>query len=409
MGLLFNIPQRKEDDIFSIIKKTQEYNPPKIKLRGTTLQDRIKAISENIIKYDYELLDTDDKFMAYVEEAMTKPMVALDTETTGLEFNDQKNLVGISIMGEGMKPTYAPLAHIDNITEELEPQQISKECAKEMMLKLFQSNTKFIYHHYYYDAVVFYFLTRVIPPVYTDTLIISHYLNENESHVLKDLYTEYVLNGEGEVDHYSDLFSGIPFCYIPSKIAGNYAAQDGKMTLELYKFYEPFITKGTSECKEYHLEKISDLIKNVEIPLLPTLADMRIRGIEFDFERAKELHDKFTTLRDEAEKKLFSLLDEEVNYNSPKQVAELLYDKLKLPDKSNRSTDAKALKKLNHPVAKAILGVKTYDKLLGSFIDKLTLQAREMDGKIHFGLNSCGTVTKRFSSNNPKQDWVYAA
>lgn len=401
-GLLFNIPKRKEVDPYSIIKKTQEYVPPKINIRGTSLADRIRTIEENIIEHPHLLLNSDKKFVEYMDKALKREYCALDTETTGLDFQDQKQIVGLCIMGDGLEPAYVPVGHIDNITEELEVNQVSVEYLKTQLLRLFKSNVKLIYHNYYYDAVVLYFVCGIIPPIYFDTYPCSCLLNENESHSLKDLYMKYILEKDGEVDKFSELFNGIPFCNIPSHIGANYAAQDSKMTMDVFKFFLPFVTKGTPECEEYRLEKISDLLYDVEIPLLPILVDMKIRGIEFDFKRAKELHDKYTKLRDDAEDKLNSLTDIQVNFNSPAQVASLLYDHLKLPQIEERSTSAEVLEKLDHPVAKAIVEVKTYDKLLGTFIDKLTEQARNTNGKIHCNYNSNGAQsTGRLSSSNP--------
>lgn len=407
-GLLFNIPKRKEVDPYSIIKKTQEYVPPKINIRGTSLADRIRTIEENIIEHPHLLLNSDKKFVEYMDKALKCEYVALDTETTGLDFQDQKQIVGLCIMSDNQEPAYVPVGHIDNITEELEVNQVSTEYLKTQLLRLFRSNVKLVYHNYYYDAVVLYFVCGIIPPIYFDTYPCSCLLNENESHSLKDLYMKYILEKDGEVDKFSELFNGIPFCNIPSHIGANYAAQDSKMTMDVFKFFLPFVTKGTPECEEYRLEKISDLLYDVEIPLLPILVDMKIRGIEFDFKRAKELHDKYTKLRDDAEDKLNSLIDIQVNFNSPAQVASLLYDHLKLPQIEERSTSAEVLEKLDHPVAKAIVEVKTYDKLLGTFIDKLTEQARNTNGKIHCNYNSNGAQsTGRLSSSNPKQSWAY--
>ena len=161
---------------------------------------------------------------------------------------------------------------------------------------------KFVWHNYYYDAVSLEAVFGKYLPCDIDTYIISCYLDENESHSLKDLYTKYVLNQEGEVDKFGEMFNGIPFCYIPQKVALHYASFDAKMTLDLWKFFEPYVTIGTKECKEYQLERISKLIFDLELPLLPYLAEMRVKGIEFVFKRAKELHDKYTKLRDEAGK-----------------------------------------------------------------------------------------------------------
>lgn len=401
MGKLFNLPKRKDEDMFAVIKRATEYVAPKITLQSTSLADRIKFVRDNITKHEHLLLDTDEKFLNYIEEIKNDPVVALDTETNGLSFKDQQQLVGLCIMGSNNIPAYVPVGHIDNITEELEENQVSKECLKEGLNRLFKRKHKFVYHHYYYDAVVLYFVLGYIPTVDFDTMVASHLLNENESHSLKDLFVKYIMNGNEEVDKFAEVFGNTPFCYIPSDLGANYAAYDSYMTMKLYEFQLPYLTKGTEECKDYELEKIVDLFYEVELPLLPILVDMRIRGIEFDFKRAKELHEKYTQLKDEAEKKLNSLIPEPINYNSPKQVAELLYDKLNLPEVDGRKTDADTLAKLDNAVAKAIVEVKTYDKLLGTFIEKMTREARENDGKIHCNFNSCGTNSGRFSSSSP--------
>lgn len=405
MGKLFNLPKRKDEDMFAVIKRATEYVAPKITLQSTSLADRIKFVQDNITKHEHLLLDTDEKFLNYIEEIKNDPVVALDTETNGLSFKDQQQLVGLCIMGSNNVPAYVPVGHIDNITEELEENQVSKECLKEGLNRLFKRKHKFVYHHYYYDAVVLYFVLGYIPPVDFDTMVASHLLNENESHNLKDLFIKYIMNGNEEVDKFAEVFGNTPFCYIPSDLGANYAAYDTYMTMKLYEFQLPYLTKGTEDCKDYELKKIVDLFYEVEIPLLPILADMKIRGIEFDFKRAKELHEKYTQLKDEAEKKLNSLIPEPINYNSPKQVAELLYDKLNLPEVDGRKTDEATLSKIDSAVTKAILEVKTYDKLLGSFIDKLTKQAQE-DGKIHCNLNSCGTKTGRLSSSEPNNQQI---
>ena len=122
-----------------------------------------------------------------------------------------------------------------------------------------------MYHHYYYDAVVLYFVLGYIPPVDFDTMVASHLLNENESHNLKDLFIKYIMNGNEEVDKFAEVFGNTPFCYIPSDLGANYAAYDSYMTMKLYEFQLPYLTKGKEECKDYELEKIVDLFYEVEL------------------------------------------------------------------------------------------------------------------------------------------------
>ena len=100
-------------------------------------------------------------------------------------------------------------------------------------------------------------------------------LNENESHSLKYLYDKYVMNGEAGVHKFAELFDGINFCYVPYNYAYIYAAHDAEMTLKLYEFQKPYMTKGTEECKEYNLDRISDIYFSEELPLIPILAEMK--------------------------------------------------------------------------------------------------------------------------------------
>ena len=120
MGKLFNLPKRKDEDMFAVIKRATEYVAPKITLQSTSLADRIKFVQDNITKHEHLLLDTDEKFLNYIEKIKNDPVVALDTETNGLSFKDQQQLVGLCIMGSNHIPVYVPVGHIDNITEELE-------------------------------------------------------------------------------------------------------------------------------------------------------------------------------------------------------------------------------------------------------------------------------------------------
>lgn len=402
MGTLFNLPERKEKDIFSLIKKSQEYVKPKISIKGTSLEDRLELIKSNIKTHGGLLLNTFEKSMNYLDELSLCEYIGVDSESCGLSFKERRQVVGLCLCGDNTNHVYIPTGHINNITEEFDENQLSKEEFRKVLDRLYEfKKPKFVWHNYYYDAVSLEAMFGKYLPCDIDTYIISCYLDENESHNLKDLYTKYVLNQEGEVDKFGELFDWIPFCYIPQEVGANYASFDAKMTLDLWNFFKPYVTVGTKECIEYKLEKISKLIFELELPLLPHLAKMNVRGVEFDFKRAKELHDKYTKLRDEAKEKLDSLIDDPINFNSPKQVAELLYDKMKLKDLSReRKTGAEFLEKMDNPVPKAIVEVKTYDKLLGSFIDKLTEVAQE-DGRIHGNFNSVGTKTKRFSSSEP--------
>ena len=437
------MPKRKETDVKRIIEKTKELKKPKIQLHGTTLMAKLQAIEANVNNNlgDYEciLLDSDDKWLQYCKDACNKEYTALDTETTGLTFNDQGNLVGVCIQSTGMLPAYAPVGHTSVVTEMLLGNQVSKEAVKKGFEILLAGSTKYIFHNAYYDLVVLYLATGYWIPVEADTQLIAFSLNENEPHGLKYLYDKYVMGGEAGVHKFAELFDGIPANYVSPKVFMKYSAHDSEMTLALFNWYLPFITKGTPKCIEGDLEGISDILYNVEFPLTRVLAEMKVDGIDIDYDVADNLRTKYTKLKEESLKefneavavyeldiKKYNIvntkkLDYPINYNSPSQIKALFYDIIKtgvIFKKEPNGTGSHVLDELLtndkykgkpiYKIANALREVKKYDKLIGSFIDKLSQEARYYGGVIHGNFKSCGAKTSRMSSSEPKQNWAYA-
>ena len=434
---LFNIPKRNTLSTQAILKKTQEIQQPKIKLKSGTLINKLASIEAQVEEalgdYHCILLDSDEKWIEYCKKAVEGEYVALDTESTGLNFRDQvEGLVGVCIYSPNQIEAYAPVGHISNITEQLLPHQVSKEAIKLGFDIMIKGGCKFIFHNAYYDIVVLRAVLGYFVKVYWDTLPASVLLNENEPHGLKYLYDKYVMEGSAGIHKFAELFDGIPFCNIKPSVGSKYAAHDSRMCYDLYIFQKPYLTKGTPECDECHLEKVVDLLHNIEIPIITVFADMRWRGICLDFNKAQELHIKYAKLHDDAvvvfneavdivKDKILeyirvnpnSLLEYPVNYNSPVQLQILFYDILHsgvIFEKEPRGTGKHVINEIvNNPkyrdkpiynIAKAVFNVKAYDKVLGSFVDKLPEMAR-YDGKVHCNFHSLGARTGRISSSDP--------
>ena len=444
---LFKIPQRKEEDIHKAIQKAREEAEytPKIKLKGTTLLNKLDVIKQTVeqnlgeYKNNYILITDDSTWLNYCRQVAKDEYVAIDTETTGLEFKDQKNLVGVCIQSSSQKPAYVPVGHMSTITESLVKPQVSKEAITEGIKIIAESPVKVLMHNAYYDLVVIKLNTDIWLDCYWDTLIAGVMLDENESHSLKYLYDKYVMNGEAGVHKFAELFDGLPFCYVPYNVGYLYAGHDAEMTLDLFNFQKDYLTKGTEECTYNHLERVVNVFRDIEMPLVPVLAEMRVRGIEFDFKRAEELKVKYTALRDKAEKSFhkavepfkndiieyarnYGKIEYPINFNSPVQIKILIYDILKsgvIFKKEPTGTGSHVIdevlsnkKYANTPlfkIMKSLSEVKKYDKLIGTFIDKLTEVAKESNGKIYFNMNQLGAKTGRLSSSNPKQGWAYVA
>lgn len=435
MGL-FKIPKRKTTNIEEIITKTQEEYKPKIKLKGTSLLDKLSAINK-VVKdrlgedaENYLLLDTDEKFLEYCRKAQEAEYIAIDTETDALD-NMLANLAGVCIMSDNQKPAYAPVGHISSITETLLPNQVSKQAIVNGLGLIL--NKKIIMHNGYFDIVELYTSCGIRVPVWFDTLPAAHLLNENESHSLKYLYDKYCAEGTAGVTKFADLFEGIPITLIKPNIAKAYAAHDAEMTMKLFKFQYQYICAEQELCRKYDLIRLANLFWNESMPMIDVLVDMKLNGMDFDFEQAKRLKIKYTKQLEDAKVKFIDAcmpikkkieeynethpikpIEFPPNYNSSEQMRVIFYDIIKIGTvyrKDPRGTGKPVIEailsseKLKDspiiPIVKALNEVKMYDKAISSFIDKLTEDARIHNGKIHANINIAGTRTSRLSSSNP--------
>ena len=414
MGL-FKIPTRIEQDIHSVIKKAQQEYKPKIKVKGNTLLGSLEAISEKVNeslgseKENFLCITNYNDYINYCKQAVKDGIVAIDTETDSLD-SIKANLVGLCLYSKSQKPAYIPIGHISAITEQKVKPQLTIDEIKEGIKLL--KNIKCVFHNGYYDVVIIYRNTGIMLNVYWDTLVAGHCLNENESHNLKDLYVKYILDGNTDAWHFGELFDGIPFCYIPYDIAK-------EMTMDVMEFQKMYLTPGTEECEEYDLSRVANLYYNDLLPMIPILVDMKLTGMEFDFEKAEELKEKYTALKEEALIEFNKSLEPfktdiknytkkqlpyPLNYNSSEQIRVLFYDIAKIgvvyhkePTGTGKNVinSILSLKKFEgtdiRNVAEKLSNVKKYDKVVSSFIDKLTEDALAHNGKIHSNLNLCGT------------------
>lgn len=157
--------------------------------------------------------------------------------------------------------------------------------------------------------------------------------------------------------------------------------------------------------KIHHMLSDNDampLYRSIEVPLMKVLAKMELEGFPLDTEKLQEFGDVFVQKRDSLEQEIYALAGEKFNPNSPKQVASVLYDHLRLRDGKNRGTSLSDLLEISslHPVVSKILEYRKYAKLVGTYIDGLAPHVKE-DGKIHSYFNQAQTTTGRLSSSSP--------
>ena len=397
-----------------------------------------RLVDEKLGKYKDTtlLIQTEDVLHDYITKCINNGECAIDTETTGLDPLLDK-IVGFSIYTPNEKTAYVPINHISYITRQKSADQLPIEiCGKELQ-RLVDAKTEIDMFNATFDTRVLMQLgVRVICT--WDTSIGAKCLNENELEGgLKPLHEKYVLKGQrdtfddidvggGKAMSFKDFFKNITFDLIPIRIGYLYAAHDAIITYELKKFQEPYLTyeRDCTRDDRNGMNGVAWVFHNIEMPCVQAVVDMENVGVAFDFDKNAEFKVKYHQLLEEKETALQQMceqyrdriqpyinegsLDDPINMNSPAQLVVLLYDALKIPpiiDKKTkqpiRSTEREILQQLDHPICKAILDYRSFEKLVSTYIDKLPECVNPNDNRIHAKFNQYGAKTGRFSSNNP--------
>ena len=378
-----------------------------------------------------ELVTDPNRIEEYLHNTLKNGILAVDTETNGLDRIDGK-IAGICLYTPGEKGIYIPVGHVSYMTN-----QPLKDNVDSWKMKWFfdvcnENNVKYILHNAKFDMHILYWMIGVEIVPYWDTLIAGQLLNENEPHGLKVLYQKYCVRADEEqqVAKFNTLFNGIEFNSIPPSVGYMYAAFDPIMTYELYKFQEQYLDKEVGQyCYIKGLERVADVFREIEMPLIEVVFDMEVQGVDIDTDLAKELKDKYTYYMNLAVdnfktqiielevagafdelrvkhpdkfNKISELGDIKINIASNAQLVILFYDVLKLdPPKGQRSVGEEQLKQLHHPLVDCILEYRGMSKLLSTYIEAIPNHIAKKDGKLHANFNQYGAKTGRFSSSDP--------
>ncbi|MBO5659740.1 MAG: DNA polymerase I [Bacteroidaceae bacterium] len=346
---------------------------------------------ETLLCYDaektaYRMADTPEERQALMQVLMQAKAVSMDTETTGTEALDAR-LVGMSFAVEEGEAWYVPVVQDENIVEEFRP---FYECPD--ILKVGQ-NIK-------YDLQVLRnYGIRLAGPM-ADTMIAHYLLHPEMRHGMDYLAEAYLryrtipiteLIGSGKQQKSMADLS-------PEEIRV-YACEDADITLRLHHLFLP-------QLKEKNL---LSLFEDLEMPLVAVLAEMERNGVCLDTAALHETSGKFTRLMEDLEKEIHALAGMEFNIASPKQVGEVLFDRLQITSKPKKTktgqyvTSEDVLESLRskHPIVEKILEHRGVKKLLGTYVDALPLLINPHTGHIHTSFNQTITTTGRLSSSNP--------
>ena len=345
-----------------------------------------------MLDVDYQLIDTEEKRKEIIQKLLTTEILSIDTETTGTEPMEAE-LVGMSFSDAENRAYYVPVpANRDEalkIVNELRPLY-----ENENSMKVGQ-NIK-------YDMIVLQNYGVQVKGKLFDTMLAHYVLQPELRHnmdYLAEIYLQY------QTIHIDELIGARGknqknMRDLPAEDVYRYACEDADVTLKLKNVLE-------KELKEQSAER---LFYEIEMPLVPVLVNIESNGVRIDTEALRQSSEHFTLRLQEIEKEIYALAGGETfNIASPKQVGEVLFDRLKIVDKAKKTktgqyvTSEEVLESLRskHAIIGKILEYRGLKKLLSTYIDALPQLINPRTGRIHTSFNQAVTATGRLSSSNP--------
>lgn len=343
------------------------------------------------LTYDYQILDSEDKIEAFLQIIRTKEIFSLDTETTGVD-PITAELVGMSFSYAKNQAVYVPV-----------PADRAAATALVAHFRPLLENPATL---------------KVGQNIKYDLLVLGNYGVQVKGPMFDTMIAHYVL--QPELRHNMDFLANIYLNYEPIPIEDligpkgkgqlnmrdlspeqvyRYACEDADVTLQLKKPLEEELEQNNAKA----------LFEEIEMPLVPVLAYMERNGVRIDTEALKETSRHFTLRMRQIEEEIYQLAGTTFNIASPKQVGEILFDRMKVSEKPKKTktgqyvTSEEVLESLRHKhdIVGKILDHRGLKKLLGTYIDALPELINPKTGRIHTSFNQTVTATGRLSSSNP--------
>ena len=339
----------------------------------------------------YHLIETEEDAKKLSELLVTKQIVSFDTETTSVCAIDAE-LVGLSFACEEKEAWYVAVPAEREQAEKYV--NIFKKVYESPEIIKVGQNVK-------YDIQVLKNYGIEVKAPLWDTMI-AHYLinpgRENNMDSMAEsllhyqtIHIEQLIGPKGPAQKSMRNLS-------PAEVY-QYAAEDADITLRLKNVLEPKLKEVGAE----------ELFHDIEMPLVPVLADMERNGVRLDTKALDDVRTTFTQRMTELEQEIYQLAGESFNIASPRQVGEILFGKLKIVEKAKKTktgqyqTSEEVLQSLSskHPIVEKILAHRGLKKLIGTYVDALPRLINPNTGHIHTSFNQCVTTTGRLSSSDP--------
>ena len=343
------------------------------------------------IPHEYQLVETEEDARRLFDFFITKPILSLDTETTSVSPIDAE-LVGLSFAVEEGKAFYVAIPAEREKAERIV--NIFKPLYESTQILKIGQNIK-------YDMeVLMNYGVRLAAPMF-DTMIAHYVLQPEQKHNMdilaetllgyQTIHIDELIGPKGKSQKNMRSLSPADIC--------DYAAEDADVTLRLYNVLKPRLKEADVE----------DLFYNIEMPLVPVLAEMETNGVLLDTDALAETSKVLTSRMTQIEQEIYKLAGHQFNIASPKQVGEVLFGEMKIVDKPKKTktgqyvTSEEVLQQLRSkaPIVDHILEHRGLKKLLGTYVDALPKLINPRTHHIHTSFNQAVTATGRLSSSDP--------
>ena len=369
-----------EGDLFAVNPTEDTETPKKENLRG------LKSV-----QHTYKLVENEEEMRELSQKFLSAPFLSLDTETTGTDALTAE-LVGLSFSVKEFEAFYIPVPA--NRAEAQKIVDIFKPAYENPLSLKIGQNIK-------YDMLVLSKYGVELGGDMFDTMI-AHYVIQPElphnMDALAEQYLDYttikieeLIGAKGKKQkNMRDL---------PPAAVYEYACEDADVTLRLRNALQPELARSSA----------AELFEKVEMPLVRVLASMELTGVRIDTKALGETSELFTARMNKLEEEAYALAGERFNLSSPKQVGDILFDKLKIDERAKRTrkgqyvTSEEVLEKLRprHEIVDCILKYRGLKKLISTYLDALPALINPATGKLHTSFNQTVTSTGRLSSSNP--------
>ena len=383
------------------VAESDKSNSPRGVERDSSAQAKpalseVEIVPVDIVK-DYETVLTEDQLCAWVKRIKAADLIAVDTETTSLNYM-VADLVGISIAVDAGQAAYIPFGH-DYLGV---PEQLSRDRVIAHLKPLLENpSIKKVGQNIKYDMSIFAQHGIALKGIEFDTMLESYVLDSVATrHDMDSLADKYLSEQTIKFTDIAGKGAGqLTFNQVALEEAGPYAAEDADITLRLHQALWPKVSAEAT---------LARVLTDIELPLIPVLSRIERTGALVDdtllFHQSQELSERIAEL----ERQAWALAEQEFNLASPKQLGEILFTKLELPVLKKTSKGAPSTKEevlqelaLDYPLPKVLLEHRGLAKLKSTYTDKLPTMINPTTKRIHTSYHQAGTATGRLSSSDP--------